>query len=273
MSTGYEPTTDNTLSAAVTEVGDMDVDIPYGGGTGSLGGAVTLAPTTPPTTPIQSIIPSALVHHGAPLAAAPFYGGGGSSAIIALPTGSLSQTSTSNQLIPFQVNVNIPTQTGSPGKLELKNEILLLKQQMNQLNMELCNAQITAAQASCNESQFQARAKEIWANFEKTAEEAKSMWSEAHEVSMGMQKAEGQKEYNALKDEANMRITKLTDKLEETQRKAREFQESKEQEFQAKSLRWEQEVKKREVELTTTAQTHFDQQQASHYQEVQAKNL
>ena len=35
----------------------------------------------------------------------------------------------------------------------------------------------------------------------------------------------------------------------------------------------EAELQKREVEITTSAQAHFDQQQASHYQEVQAKNL
>ena len=82
-STGYEPTTNNTLLAAVTNVvGDMDVDLPYGGGTGSSGGLATMAPTTPPhTTPIQSIMPAAVVHHGAPLAAPPFYGGSGTTAI------------------------------------------------------------------------------------------------------------------------------------------------------------------------------------------------
>ena len=54
-STGYEPTTNNTLLAAVTNVvGDMDVDIPYGGGTGSSGGLAIMAPTTPPLTPPQA---------------------------------------------------------------------------------------------------------------------------------------------------------------------------------------------------------------------------
>ena len=50
VSTGYEPTTNNTLLAAVTNVvGDMDVDLPYGGGTGSAGGLAVMAPTTPLT--------------------------------------------------------------------------------------------------------------------------------------------------------------------------------------------------------------------------------
>ena len=202
VSTGYEPTTNNTLLAAVTNVvGDMDVDIPYGGGTGSSGGLAIMAPTTPPhPSTTQSINPlAAVVHHGAPLSAAPFFGGGGSAAAIALPTrGSFTQSNTSNQVIPFQVNVNVPPQVESPGKLELKNEILLLKQQMNFMNMELYTAQMQAAQACEHESQFQGRAAEIMARFEATAEEAKHIWGEAHEVSMGMQKAECQKEYIQL---------------------------------------------------------------------------
>ena len=196
LSTGYEPTSDNTLSAAVTSNGgDIDVDIPYGGGTGSYGGTVTLAPTTPPPkpNPIQSIMPAAVVHHGAPLAAAPFYGGGGPTSALALPSeGSISQTTTSNQLIPFQVNVNLPN-NGSPGKIELQNEVLLLKQRMNCLNMELCQAQMAVAQTYGHESQFKVRAAEIMASFEATAAEAKHIWSESHEVSMGMLKAECQK--------------------------------------------------------------------------------
>ena len=106
VSTGYEPTTNNTLLAAVTNVvRDMDVDIPYGGGTGSSGGLAAMAPTTPPhPSPTQSIMPlAAVVHHGAPLSAAPFFGGGVSAAAVALPTsGSLTQSNTSNQIIPFQ---------------------------------------------------------------------------------------------------------------------------------------------------------------------------
>ena len=102
VSTGYEPTTNNTLLAAVTNVvGDMDVDIPYGGGTGSSGGLAIMAPTPPPhPSPSQSINPlAAVVHHGAPLSAAPFFGGGGQATALALPSGSQSQLNTSNQLM------------------------------------------------------------------------------------------------------------------------------------------------------------------------------
>ena len=141
------------------------------------------------------------------------------------------------------------------------------------MNMELYTAQMHAAKACEHESQFQGRAAEIMARFEATAEEAKHIWSEAHEVSMGLQKAESTKEYIQLRNEANLHVAKLNEKLEETQRKAREFQANKEQEFQARSLRLEAEIQKREIELTTSAQAHFDQQQGSHNQEVQAKNL
>ena len=276
ISTGYEPTTNKTLLAAVTEVGDMDVDIPYGGGTGSSGGLAIMAPTTPPhPSPSQSITPlAAVVHHGAPLSAAPFFGGGGSAAAIALPTrGSFTQSNISNQVIPFQVNVNVPPQEGSPGKLELKNEILLLKQQMNYMNLELYTAQMHAAKACEHESQFQGRAAEIMARFEASAEEAKQIWSDAHEVSMGLQKAESTKEYIQLRNDATQHIAKLTEKLDETQRKNREFQANKEQEFQARSLRLAAEIQEREVAIKNAAQAQFDQQKGSHNQEVQAKNL
>ncbi len=265
LSTGYEPTSGNTLPAAVIFDGVMDVDLP-------LGVPIAIAPTTPPRNQSNQTMSTAVVHHGAPLSAAPFYGGGGSAAAIALPSGSHSQTHTSNQLIPFQVNVNLP-QTGSPAKAELQNEISLLKQHMLSLNMELYQAQMIAAQTSGHESQFQARAAEIMARFEATAEEAKHIWSEAHEVSMGMQKAESQKEYISLKNEAGAHIAKLTEKLEATQRQAREFQANKEQEFQAKAKRLEAEMLRREAELKQVAQAQFDQQKGSHNQEVQAKNL
>ena len=101
LSTGYEPTSGNTLPAAVIFDGVMEVDLP-------LGVPVAMAPTTPPRNQCNQAMSTAVVHHGAPLSAAPFYGGGGSAAAIALPSGSHSQTHTSNQLIPFQVNVNLP---------------------------------------------------------------------------------------------------------------------------------------------------------------------
>ena len=208
MSTGYEPTTGNTLPAAVTDNGNMDVDIPYGGPTGQV-------PTTPPHPTKSNRTMHAVVSHGAPLSAAPLFGGGGSQAAMAIPSG--TNTNTSNQLIPFQVNVHLPNH-GSPAKAELQNEILLLKQQMVHMNMELYQAQMLAAQTSEHESQFQSRAAEIMARFEATAEEAKHIWNEAHAVSMGMQKAECQKEYITLKNEANLHIAKLTEKLDETQR-------------------------------------------------------
>ncbi len=90
---------------------------------------------------------------------------------------------------------------------------------------------------------------------------------------MGMQKAESQKEYISLKNEAATHIAKLTEKLDETQRKAREFQANKEQEFQAKALRLEAEMHRREAELKQVAQAQSDQQKGYHNQEVQAKNL
>ena len=282
LSTGYEPTTGNTLPAAVTDVGNMDVDIPYGGGTGSFGGPVTLAPTTPPPkpNPIQSIMPAAVVHHGAPLSAAPFYGGGGAALATTTPTGlnapsdhgSYSQSNTSNQVIPLQVNVNMPNH-GSPGKIELQNEIMLLKQQMHYLNFELYQAQIKAAESCGQDSEFKARAKVIVERFESTAAEAKAMWGEAHEVAMGQQKAECQKEFIQFRNEAQAHVAKLTEKLETTQRQAREIQVTSQQEFQAKSQRLQAEMHRREEEMTKLAKAEIEMQKGSHNVEVQAKNL
>ena len=97
LSIGYEPTTGNTLPAAVTDDGGMEVDIPYSG-------AATWAPTTPPhpSQTNQTMQTAVVPHHGAQLLAAPFFGGGGPAPALA------SNSSTSNQLILFQVSVNSP---------------------------------------------------------------------------------------------------------------------------------------------------------------------
>ncbi len=69
------------------------------------------------------------------------------------------------------------------------------------------------------------------------------MWNQAHEVSMGRQQAASNAEIVRIKNEANMHIAKLTEKLDETQRKAREFQANlkaeAEKEFLVKSQRLE----------------------------------
>jgi len=172
--------------------------------------------------------------------------------------------------------VNLP-QNGSPEKSDLKNEILLLKQHMVQLNMELFQAQMTAAQNSCNESQFKQRAAEVTARFEATRAEAQDMWNQAHEGSMGQQKGASNAQITQLKNEANQHIAKLTEKLDETQRKARKFQANlkteADRQLQANSFRLESEMQKREAELQAAAQAHFDQRKSFHTQEVQAKNL
>ena len=54
---------------------------------------------------------------------------------------------TTNNLIPFQVNVNMP-ETGSPAKEQLKDEILLLKTQMLEMGQNLLHAQMQHAMAS-----------------------------------------------------------------------------------------------------------------------------
>ena len=66
----------------------------------------------------------------------------------------MTSTSTTNQLVPFQVNVNLP-QTGSPAKEQLKDEILLLKTQMLEMGQALWHAQMQQAANSVSSAQFQ----------------------------------------------------------------------------------------------------------------------
>ena len=204
-STGYEPTSGNPGLPNATLAIQMDVDT-------SVSGLTNPMASTTPTQPSQSTIVGVGPHHGAPQM--PFqtnYSGEATSMV--------ANSSTSNQLIPLQVNVNFQDQpkNGSPDKSDLKNEIALLRQHMVQLNTEFFQAQMTAAQNSCNESQFKQRAAEVMARFEATTAQAEDMWNQAHEVSMGRQQAASSAQIVQIRNEATLHIAKLTEKLDETE--------------------------------------------------------
>ncbi len=87
----------------------------------------------------------------------------------------MTSTNTLNQMVPFQVNVNLP-QTGSPDKEQLKDEILLLKQQMVEMGQTLFFAQMKQAANSVIKAQFQQRAAEYIRQFQATTVQAQDMW-------------------------------------------------------------------------------------------------
>ena len=77
------------------------------------------------------------------------------------------------------MNVNLP-QTGSPAKEQMKDEILLLKQQMVEMGQNLFHAQMQQAANSVSSAQFQARADEYTRQFQVTTAQAQDMWQQAH---------------------------------------------------------------------------------------------